>query len=202
MRHRSFFLFLLVSFLIAPAAHAANYKVDTDHTSVSFKIRHLFSNVQGQFKTFEGSFDYDPAKPETWKVQGSIDTASIDTNVKERDNHLRSADFFDVQKFPKITFTSTKFTDVTSTGLPAGQAGAKMQGLLNLHGVEKPVVIDVEIHGVGKDPWGNVRSAFTGTLKLNRKDYGLTWNEVLETGQVLVGEEVAITLEVEGILQK
>ena len=195
MRRRFVFLLLLTSFFASPAVWAASYKVDADHTSVSFKIRHLFSNVQGQFKTFEGTFDYDPAKPETWKAEGSIDAASIDTNVAARDNHLRSADFFDVQKFPKITFTSTKFTDITANG-------AKMQGLLTIHGVQKPVEIDVEVHGVGKDPWGNVRSAFTGTLKINRKDFGLTWNEALETGQVLVGEEVAITLEVEGILGK
>jgi len=195
MRHRFIFLLFLASLLTAPAAQAATYNVDLDHSSVSFKIRHLLSNVQGNFRKFEGTIDYDPAKPETWKVNGAIDVSSIDTNVEQRDKHLLSPDFFDVQKFAKITFQSTKFTDVTPTG-------AKMQGLLNLHGVEKPVVIDVEIHGVGKDPWGNVRSAFTGTLKINRKDFGLTWNEALETGQVLVGEEVAITLEAEGILQK
>lgn len=186
-------VFFLVLSLAAPLL-AATYALDADHTTVSFKIRHLLSHVQGRFNQFEGSFVYDPEKPESWKATVTVRAASIDTNVAPRDKHLRSADFFDVEKFPTLTFASTEATDVTPTS-------AKLNGLLTIHGVEKPAVFDLQIHGVAKDPWGNVRSAFTATTTINRKDFGLTWNQALETGQLLVGEEVTITLEVEGILE-
>ncbi|MBI3251950.1 MAG: polyisoprenoid-binding protein [Candidatus Omnitrophica bacterium] len=179
---------------LSTAASAATFKVDPDHTTVSFKIRHLFSQVQGEFTEFEGAFDYDAAKPEAWKANGTIKAASINTRVPERDKHLRSADFFDAEKFPTITFKSAKFTDVTAEH-------AKMEGALAIHGVEKPVTLDVEIHGVGKDPWGNVRAGFTAKTTIDRRDFGLKWNEALETGKFLVGDEVVITLEVEGIQQ-
>lgn len=192
---RTFTLVLVTLFSFSAPALAANYKVDTDHTTVSFKIRHLLSYVQGRFNQFDGSFVYDPENPDTWKTQMTVQAASIDTNVAPRDKHLRSADFFDVENFPTLAFTSTQVTDVTPTS-------AKLHGLLTLHGVEKPVVFDLVIHGVAKDPWGNVRASFTATTTINRKDFGLTWNEVVETGQLLVGEEVMITLEVEGILQE
>jgi polyisoprenoid-binding protein YceI len=174
------------------ASHAAAYKVDLDHTNVSFKIRHLFSKVQGHFRKFEGTLDYEPGKPESWKTSGTIDVASVDTNVAERDKHLHSADFFDVAKYPTISFKTTKVIESSDTK-------AKLEGVLTMHGVEKPVVLDVEILGVGKDPWGNVRAAFTVTTKIDRKDFGIVWNEKLESGGVLLGEEVEITLEVEGI---
>lgn len=196
MRSVRHFGVLLAGFLLlslSQAAQAAVYKVDPDHSSVTFKIRHLLSNVTGHFKVFEGMIEYEAGKPETWKTSGSIDAASIDTNVPERDKHLRSADFFEVEKFPKIEFKSTAVEN-------AADATAKLTGLLTIHGVEKPVTLDVEIHGVGKDPWGNVLAAFTATTKINRKDFGLSWNQALETGQLLVGEEVVITIEAEGIL--
>jgi polyisoprenoid-binding protein YceI len=176
------------------AASAATYKIDKDHSSVGFSIRHLFSKVRGQFKDFSGTFDYTPGQPEQWKANATIQAASIDTNVEPRDKHLRSADFFDTAQFPAITFTSTQVTEATAER-------AKLHGTLSLRGVEKPVVLDVAIHGEGTDPWGNVRSGFTATTTINRKDFGLNWNETLETGQVLVGEEVEITLEIEGIKQ-
>ena len=190
-----FALGFLGTLLLGQPAFAANYKIDADHTSVSFKIRHILSYVQGNFNQFEGSFVYDPDKPETWQAQATIDAASIDTNVAPRDKHLRSQDFLDVEKYPKITFVSTQATDVTPTN-------AKLEGLLTIHGVEKPVVLDLEIHGRVKDPWGNARAGFTATTKINRKDFGLTWNKALETGQLLVGDEVTITLEVDGLLQE
>lgn len=189
-------LALIMSLVLnfTPSLFAATYSLDGEHTAVSFKIRHLLSYVQGRFNQFEGSFEYDPEKPDIWKTNVTVQAASIDTNVAQRDKHLRSTDFFDVEKFPTLTFVSTETTDVTSTN-------SKLHGLLTIHGVEKSVVFDLQIHGVGKDPWGNVRSAFTATTTINRKDFGLTWNQALETGQFLVGEEVMITLEVEGILQ-
>ena len=189
-------IFVLCSiFLLGPSALAATYKIDTDHTTVSFKIRHILTNVQGHFKQFEGSFDYDPDKPDTWKTEATIQTASIDTNVAPRDKHLRSPDFFDADQFKTITFKSTGVTDVTPTN-------AKLNGLLTIHGVQKPVTLNLDILGVAKDPWGNTIASFTATTKVKRKDFGLNWNKVLETGQFLVGEEVEITLEVAGLLQQ
>lgn len=192
MRARVGVLVLAVGMWLAAPAWAATYKIDQDHTTVSFKIRHLFSKVEGVFRDFAGTIDYEPDHPEQWKVEATIQAASIDTRVDKRDAHLRSKDFFDVEKYPAITFKSTGVTDATASH-------AKLNGLLTIHGVEKPVTLDVDIHGVGKDPWGNIRAGFTATTKINRKDFGVMWNQTLETGQLLVGEEVDITLEVEGI---
>jgi len=191
---RGLFFGVLFALSSIPALEAAAYKIDPHHTTVSFKIRHLFTKVQGNFNEFSGTLEYEPGKPETWRVEAVVQAASIDTNVAPRDKHLRSADFFDVEKYPTLTFTSTGVTDVT-------ESGAKLLGNLAVHGVEKPVTFDLAVHGVGKDPWGNQRAGFTATATINRKDFGLNWNEMLETGQVLVGEEVEITLEVEAILE-
>ncbi len=182
------------SLLIAGPAWAATYNVDAAHSTVGFKIRHLFSKVTGTFDQFKCSFVYEPSQPEQWKAEAVIQAASINTRVAERDTHLRSPDFFDVEHQPTITFTSTKVTDVTPHS-------AKLHGLLTIHGVQKPVVLDLEIHGETKDPWGNVRAGFTATTTINRKDFGVTWNKVVEAGQLLVGEEVEITIDVEGIKQ-
>ncbi len=193
---RSMILAVLLAVLAFPArSWAATYDVDVDHTTVSFKVKHLFSKVQGQFKKFQGTIEYDPAKPESWAAQGEIDAATIDTNVPERDKHLRSADFFETDKYPVITFKTTKVTEATAEA-------AKLEGLITIHGVEKLIVLDLQIHGVGKDPWGNVRAGFTATTRIDRKDFGLTWNQALEAGGVLVGDEVDITLEIEGLLKQ
>ncbi len=189
-----FGLFLML-LLMERQSFAATYALDTDHTTVSFKVRHLLSNVQGNFRKFEGRFVYDPDKPEAWQAEATIQAESVDTNVPERDKDLRSAHFFEVDKYPTLTFKSTGVTDVTPTS-------AKLHGLLTIHGVEKPVVLDLEILGVAKDPWGNVAAGFTATTKINRKDFGLTWNQALEAGGVLVGDEIVITLEVAGLLKE
>lgn len=195
MRQHRLGAILAMALLAGPqAAGATTYKIDKDHSTVRFSIRHLFSKVAGSFNDFEGAFSYVPGQPEQWKADAAIQAAGIDTNQAKRDQHLRSPDFFDVEKFPTMTFKSTTATDVTPTS-------AKLHGDLTMHGVTKPVVLDVVIHGEGKDPWGNVRSGFTGTTRVNRKDFGLGWNQTLETGQLLVGEDVDITLDVEGIAQ-
>jgi len=192
-RWMAIFAAISISFLNS-TAFADTYKVDPDHTTVGFKIRHLLGYVNGSFDQFDGTLDFDPDNLELSKTSGTIQTASINTRVKERDNHLRSKDFFDAEKYPQITFKSTKVLEATP-------AGGKLEGLLSIHGVEKPVVLDVEIHGVANDPWGNTRAAFTATTKINRKDFGLTWNQALETGKLLVDEEVLITIDSEGIKQ-
>lgn len=181
----------LALFCAAPA-RAAVYQVDPDHSSVSFKVKHLLSKVQGQFNKFEGTIDYEPGQPGAWKASGAIDVSSIDTNVEERDKHLKSADFFDAGKYPSIEFHSTSVKDATETG-------ATLEGVLKMHGVEKPVTLAVEIGGVGRDPWGNTRAAFTAVTKINRQDFGIQWNQKLDQGGFLLGDDVEVTLEIEGI---
>jgi polyisoprenoid-binding protein YceI len=185
----------LAAVLTAPPVWAATYAVDNDHSSVGFRIRHLFSNVTGSFDNFEGQITYVPGQPEQWTVNATVKADSISTRVAARDKHLRSADFFDVEKYPTLSFKSTEVTDVSGDT-------AKLHGLLSIHGVEKPVVFDLTVHGEGKDPWGNVRSGFTATTRINRKEFGLNWNQALETGGVLVGDEVDLILEVEGLAKQ
>jgi len=183
---------LFALFFAATAASAATYDIDTDHSSVSFAIKHLVvSKVRGSFDKFRGTFDYEPGKSDAWKAIAVIQAASVNTNVKKRDDHLRSADFFDAKKFPTITFKSTRITD-------ASDEGAKMEGTLTIRGVSKPVVLDVEFGGMTTDPWGNKKIGFSARGKLNRKDFGLTWNKTLESGGLLVGEDVEIVVDVEG----
>ena len=184
---------LVVSMLgTGASALAAEYKIDGDHTTIGFRVRHLFTAVDGRFDKYDGTIRFDPAKPEEASVEGTIDAASVNTNVAERDKHLRSADFFDVANHPKITFKSTKVLEVAPD-----KTHGKMAGLLGIRGVEKEVVLDVAFHGQGKDPWGNFKAGFSATTRILRKDFGLKWNDTLETGGLLVGDDVEIRLEVE-----
>ncbi len=182
--------------LVAPL-RAATYKVDPEHTTILFNVRHLFTTVTGRFEKFDGKIVYDENDLDKAVVEGTIDAASVNTNVKRRDNDLRSKNFFEVKRYPIITFKSTGVSTVD----PKTKSG-KMQGVLAMHGVEKPVVLDVSFLGRGKDPWGNERAGFHATTTVNRKEWGLNWNETLETGGVLVGEEVTIEINAEGLLEK
>jgi polyisoprenoid-binding protein YceI len=186
---------VLSSLWLAAPASAATYKVDPDHSTVGFTVRHLFSKVRGAFDQYEASFVYVPGAPEQWSAKATIQAESINTKVVARDKHLRSSDFFDVAKHPTITFESTGVSQATATS-------AQLQGNLTIRGVTQPVTLDVAILGVATDPWGNERAGFTATTTINRRDFGLDWNEALETGQLLVGEEVTLELEVEGIAQQ
>ncbi len=170
-------------------ASAAEYALDTAHTHVGFKVRHLATNVQGNFNTFDGTFTFD--EKNLSKASGTIvvDTASIDTNHPKRDGHLKSADFFEVEKYPKMTFNIKKAEKT--------KAGIKIHGDLTIRDVTKPVVLDGKYLGTMKDPWGNTVASFEAGTKINRKDYGLNWNKALEAGGFLVGDEVEITLHVE-----
>jgi polyisoprenoid-binding protein YceI len=185
---------IAVALLSVSPSLAATYNVDPAHTSVQFRVRHLFTTVTGRFETFDGKIIFDEKEPAKTRVEGSIDVATINTNVKKRDDHLRSPDFFDVAKFPKITFQSSSVTDLD----PSGKKG-KMQGTLTLHGVSRPVVLDASFLGRGKDPGGHERAGFHGTTTINRKDFGLTWNKALESGGLLVGDDVTIEIDVEGV---
>lgn len=176
---------------LAAGARAEVYELDTAHTVVGFKAKHILGKVPGRFTKFSGTFTYDPKNPKSWSAQADIDPASINTDTPKRDAHLRSADFFDVVKCPAMTFKSTKITDVKGNH-------AKLHGDLTMHCVTRPVVLDLEIDGVGKDPWGNVEASFTATTTVNRKDWGINWNKTLDSGGVLVGDEIAIELDVTG----
>jgi len=181
--------------LILPAiASASTWTIDPEHSYVGFKVRHLMvSNVKGNFTTFNGTVDLDDKDVAKSKVAVNIDTTSIDTNVQKRDEHLRSADFLDVAKYPAMTFASKKIDQ-------NGKDRLAITGDLTLHGVTREVVLDAEaLSPESKDPWGNIRRGTTATTTINRKDFGLTWNAALETGGVVVGDEVAINLEIEMI---
>jgi polyisoprenoid-binding protein YceI len=183
----------LVIAVLAPAlAHASTWAIDTDHSSVSFKVRHLMvSNVKGEFKKFSGTVTIDDSDITRSKVDVTIDAASIDTGVAKRDDHLRSPDFLDAAKFPTLTFVSKKVATASDNRL-------KVTGNLTIHGVTKEVVLDVEGPTTAvKDPWGNMRRGASATTKINRKEFGLAWNKAMETGGVVVGDEVTISLEVE-----
>ncbi|GFO55001.1 polyisoprenoid-binding protein [Geomonas sp. Red276] len=184
----------LIALSIPGLALASTWTLDPDHSNVGFKVRHLMvSNVKGNFERFTGTIDINDKDVTKSTVQVSIDTNSINTNVQKRDAHLRSADFFDVAKYPTMTFVSKKVAK-------AGKNKLKVTGYLTLHGITKEVVLDVEGPSAeSKDPWGNIRKGATATAKINRKDFGLVWNAALETGGVAVGDEVTITLEAEMI---
>ena len=172
-------------------AAAETYEIDPAHTSVQFSIRHLMiSNVRGEFTKLSGKATGDVANPTAASVEATIDATSIDTRNEKRDEHLRSPDFLDTAKFPAMTFKSTKVEK-------AGDAW-KLHGDLTLHGVTKPVVLDVtNVTPPTKDPWGNTRIGAQATTKINRRDFGIAFNKTLDGGGVLVGDEISITIDVE-----
>ena len=173
------------------ANSAAKYDIDPAHSSASFKVRHMMiANVKGSFNKLEGTVVFDAKNPEATRIEAKIDAASIDTREPQRDAHLRSADFLDVEKFPQLTFQSKS---VKSTG----ENEYEITGDLTVRGVTREVKLSVESTQEVKDPWGNQRVGATATTSLNRKDFGLTWNAALETGGVLVGDRVDITLDLE-----
>ena len=173
-------------------AHASVWSIDNTHSNVEFKVRHMMvSNVKGDFEKFKGTLDLDEQDLTKTKVDVTIDAASINTSVAKRDEHLKSADFFDVAKYPSITFVSQKTKKSEGGKL-------KMYGQLTMHGVTRDVVLDVEgLDKSFKDPWGNIKRGASATTTINRKDFGLAWNTALESGGVMVGDEVKIALEIE-----
>lgn len=176
-----------------PAA-IATWKLDPAHSHAEFKIRHMMiSNVKGSFSGLSGTLNENVADPTKSVVEASIDVSSINTGEAQRDGHLKSADFFDVEKYPTMTFKSTQVK-------PNGDGGYNVTGDLTLHGQtrQQTFVVDGPT-APAKDPWGNTRIGLSATAKINRKDYGLNWNAALETGGILVGEDVNVTLEVQFI---
>ncbi len=172
---------------------AGDWVIDASHSHVGFTVRHVMvSKVRGSFGTFSGTIHV-AEQPQESSVEVTIDLASIDTRDEGRDAHLRSPDFFDVEQFPQATFRSTK---VTGDG-----AAWKVDGELTIRGVTRPVALEGEYLGSNKSPYGFQVAGFSAKTKINRKDYGLNWNAALETGGVLVGDEVKISLDLELVLQ-
>jgi polyisoprenoid-binding protein YceI len=164
--------------------------VDPVHSHVGFSVRHMMvTTVRGKFTAFNGTLDIDPADFTRSRIEGDIDVASIDTGNADRDTHLRSGDFFDVANHPKITFKSTA---ITRDG-----DGYKVTGDLTIRGATHPVTLDVEYAGSAKNPYGQVVSGVSATGAINRKDFGLVWNAVLETGGVAVADKVKLELEIQ-----
>ncbi len=172
------------------------WKLDATHSQVEFSVKHMmFTTVRGRFGTLEGTINLDADAPESSSVEVSIDAASLDTRVADRDAHLRSPEFFDVDNHPTMEFRS---------GRVEGSASApgdtlKVVGDLTIRGVTREVVLDARFEGTGVDPWGGTRAGFSAETSIDRRDFGLTWNQALETGGVLVGHEIKIDLQVQAV---
>jgi polyisoprenoid-binding protein YceI len=184
-----------VAVLAASPVLADTYVIDKNHSDASFQVRHMMSRVRGQFNDYAGSIAVDPARPESASVEFTLKTASIDTANDSRDKDLRGANFFDVEKFPEITFKST---NVKTTG----KDKYDVTGTLTIHGVAKEVTLPVQFLGFGKDPWGNEKAGFAIDTTLNRKDFGIVWNKTLDNGGVLLGDEVWVSINLETTKKK
>jgi polyisoprenoid-binding protein YceI len=178
---------------ITQAAPSA-WTIDQSHSNVTFTIRHIFSKVSGSFTRFSGNIVYDAEKPAASSVVAEIDAASIYTANDRRDTHLKSGDFFDVAKYPTLSFKSTKVT-------PAGESKLTVEGDLTMHGITKPVILDATFLGSGPGAGDDTRAGFEAVAKVNRKDFSIVWNRNLDKGGTLLGDEVEIRLNIEAIAQ-
>jgi polyisoprenoid-binding protein YceI len=172
-----------------PSPTMTTWTIDPSHSTVGFAVKHMMiSTVRGRFANFTGTVALDEANPANSSLDVTIDAASIDTRAEQRDGHLRSADFFDVEQHPSLTFRSKRIEGDPNRTF-------KVIGDLTIRGVTREVTLDAAFEGSGKDPWGNERRAFSARGKVNREDYGLRWNQALETGGILVGNDVKIEIE-------
>jgi polyisoprenoid-binding protein YceI len=169
------------------------YNLDPSHSGIHFAVRHMVvSKVRGSFDRWQGTLAFDPERPAESKLSVRIEAASLDTREPQRDAHLRSPDFFDVEKYPTLTFESTSVEKLD-------EERYRVSGDLTIRGVTRPVILETEYLGGGTDPWGNQRLGFSARTALNRSDFGLKWNQVLEAGGVLVGDKIEITLDVQAV---
>jgi polyisoprenoid-binding protein YceI len=170
------------------------WALDPAHSTVAFSVRHMLSKVRGRFEEFSGTLTVvDP--PEQSALEGAVKTASITTSNPQRDEHLRTSDFFDAATYPELTFRSTEI-------IKTGERDLKVTGTLTIKGTARPVTFDAEFLGLATDPWGNTRASFEARTTINREEWGLTWNQALETGGFVVGKDVKIEAELQFILQK
>lgn len=189
---------LVANALLNPAfgcAETARYEVDPDHSTVEFKVAHMvISKTTGHFKEYAGFIDMDPEAGTVKAIEATIKTASVTTNQDKRDTHLRNPDFFDVEKYPTMTYRMKSYKK-------SGD-GYTAVGDLTLHGVTQEVTLTGNLNGVTKDPWGNTRAGFAAEGKVNRKDFGMVWNKALDSGGLVVGDDVWIKLDIECIKAK
>ena len=177
---------------VLPATQA--YSIDPAHTTAEFVVRHMMiSKVRGRFAALKGGLELPADGNVPTAVQVTVDASSIDTREQQRDAHLRSADFFDVERFPDLSFVSSRIT--------GDENAFKIEGTLTIHGVSREITLDADFQGRATDPWGNRRIGYEAHTTISRKDFGLAWNQALETGGLLVGDEVRIELNVEAIAQ-
>ncbi|HEY4641903.1 MAG TPA: YceI family protein [Thermoanaerobaculia bacterium] len=182
----------VAAFVLATSSlFAETFVVDRAHSEANFQVRHMMSKVSGKFNDFSGKINLDRAKPSASSVEFNIKATSVDTGVADRDNHLRTAEFFDAARCPELTFKSTSIVPTKKKDV------YDVTGDLTMRGVTKRVTIPVEFTGFGKDPWGNERAGFSLTTTVNRKDYGINWNKALDNGGVLVGDDVTINVNLE-----
>lgn len=183
---------------VAPVASpesAKRFAIDKTHSDVSFQVRHLVTKVRGRFADFDAEIRVVPGKPGESSVRFVIRTSSVDTDLPDRDQHLRSADFFDAEKYPEITFVSSRIR-------PIGDDRYEVTGLLTLRGVTREMTLPVTFLGFVVDPWGNEKAGFETEVVLNRKDFGMIWNAALDNGGVVLGDKVTVSIAVEAVRQK
>jgi polyisoprenoid-binding protein YceI len=185
----------MVAIVAEATANAVAWKIDPSHSSVEFSARHMmFSNVKGRFAQFEGTIWSHPTDPARSRVEVSIDTSSIDSRSKDRDTHLRAADFLDVENFPAITFRSTRVEPVSNERF-------RLVGDLTIRDVTREISLDTTFGGSGVNPWGQEVAGYNAQAELNRRDFGLTWNVALEAGGVLVSDTIKLNLDIEAVRQ-
>ena len=173
-------------------AATETFVIDPDHSEVGFSVRHLLSRTRGRFARFSGEIHLDRVRPERSTVVFEVDAASIDTRQADRDTHLRSAEFFDVDRFPVVHFTSQHMTRVDDQRF-------RVEGTLALRGITRPMTLQVSYLGLARDPWGNERAGFATEAVINRKDFGMVWNAALDNGGVILGDDVNLTIDLETI---
>lgn len=166
--------------------------IDPDHSEVGFRVRHLLGRAHGRFARFGGEVELDRERPERSRVRFEVEAASIDTRQPDRDAHLRSAEFFDVERHPVVRFTSQRIE-------PLGGERFRVEGVLELRGIRKPLALEVAYFGVARDPWGGERASFSTQAVIDRKEFGMTWNAALDNGGVILGDEVHLTLDLETV---
>jgi len=193
--NRKLFAAVVLAALAALPLRAETFTIDPTHSEVTFQIRHIVSQVRGRFNDFSGTVQMDLKNLPASSVEFQIKAASIDTNVANRDKDLRSPNFFDVEKYPEITFKSKSIK-------PAGKDTYNVTGTLNMHGVSKEITLPVSFLGQAKDPWGNIRAGFETATTLDRKDYGIVWNKALDNGGALLGDDVKVEINLETVKKK
>jgi len=168
------------------------FAIDTDHSDVGFSVRHMLSRTRGRFARFSGQIQLDREQPERSSIVFEVDPASIDTRQPDRDAHLKSGDFFDIERFPVIRFASSRMTMLAADRF-------RVEGTLDLRGILKPMSLEVTYHGVAKDPWGNERAGFSTEAVINRKEFGMVWNAALDNGGLILGDDVTLAIDLETV---